>query len=107
MTIGVLFHYGEETINSVVCELSKLNLIPEIMVEVVSENIQIWFDNFIKATFVNTNPSTEQLLVCCNTYIDWRWDRCRLVHISANRNHIYKECIFCRFLSIHKNGNTS
>ena len=60
------------------CELSKLNLIPEIMVEVVSENIQIWFDNFIKATFVNTNPSTEQLLVCCNTYIDWRWDRCRL-----------------------------
>ena len=86
-----MFHYGEETINSVVCELSKLNLIPEIMVEVVSENIQIWFDNFIKATFVNTSPSTEQLFVCWDTYMDLFWNSHCLVHISTNRHQFCRE----------------
>ena len=63
-TIEIQFRYGEETINSVVCQLIKLNFIREALLELAAENIQIWFDNFIEATFANNDPYKNQCCVC-------------------------------------------
>ena len=59
-SIEIQFRYGEETISSVVCQLIKLNLIREALLELATENIQIWFDNFIEATFANNTPCKNE-----------------------------------------------
>lgn len=58
------FLYGGETCSQLASRMAAMDLIPEILLDGIAGNLNIWFDNFIKTEF-----SSSSWFVCSHTFL--------------------------------------
>jgi hypothetical protein len=49
------YRYGEETAAVLANSMTKMDLIPEILVDEIAANLRIWIENYIKSEFSSSS----------------------------------------------------
>lgn len=46
-----MYQYGEEALEQLLSRMCRYSLLPEIMVETICFNVEVWIDNFLKKEY--------------------------------------------------------